>query len=800
MTTKKILGVIFGLVFIGAFAFVLTWGILNWQQVKDGMSGSGLYTQEDLNNAYDDGYNSALKDKSEYDELVNGYRDEITRLIDENSKANSNYNDLQKENKSLQANISSLESAKSGLQEQVKNYENQVQTLNSTIAENNTKISDYENQISQKEKEIERLKISGTSKDSEISNLNVQITSLRSQISSLQTVTSQLESTNQANLTTISNLNAQIVSLNAQIVTLQNQYQGNQDTISALNDKIKQLEKSIEYYEQFIANLESGENVVATFEFNGSVYSIQILQKGGKVLFPTPESTTYAIFNYWQTESGEKVQDTSSYTISENTKFVANVTLKFDVKFSVDGVVRESQIVENGQKPSLPSETPSKAGYDFDGWTLNGVDIVDPTQQSVTQNTTYIAKFTQKFTVNFMYESETKSTQEVRSGGHAQNVEIESTTYKKFNGWKVNGEIVNVEDYEIVGATTFVADITYYYDVKFMVNGEQYGQTQTIEAGKFASVPGDPSMAGYDFMGWTVNGSDMVDVASYSVNTTTTFTAKFVSFKFESIEINFPTRANNILFQDKFNAYYVWSDGVNTYFSRYVSSSKRSINLVFDHESLTWKEKKWNGFENLSGEYVWSDGENVYYSAYSTQYVLNKETDTWEVKTWNGFSEIDGQHIWTDGENVYYSSATNQYVLNKDSDTWEVKTWNGFNNIFGEYVWTDGTNLYYSLNNSSAQYVLNVETSTWEEKIWDGFAPAYGDSIWNYNNNVYYSLNDVNYVLDKKTGKWVEMNWSGLPESFNSSLKNRWTCGDDVYVAFYDSGKYVSYVLTRSEI
>ena len=43
-TTKKVLAIIFSVLFIGAFAFVLTWGIINFNKVKDGMSGTGLYT------------------------------------------------------------------------------------------------------------------------------------------------------------------------------------------------------------------------------------------------------------------------------------------------------------------------------------------------------------------------------------------------------------------------------------------------------------------------------------------------------------------------------------------------------------------------------------------------------------------------------------------------------------------------------------------------------------------------------------------------------------------------------------
>ena len=55
METKKILGIIFSLVFVCAFAFVLTWAIINFNKVKEGMSGTQIYTNEDLDKAYNDG-------------------------------------------------------------------------------------------------------------------------------------------------------------------------------------------------------------------------------------------------------------------------------------------------------------------------------------------------------------------------------------------------------------------------------------------------------------------------------------------------------------------------------------------------------------------------------------------------------------------------------------------------------------------------------------------------------------------------------------------------------------------------
>ena len=105
METKKVLAVIFSLVFVAIFGFVLSWGIINFNKVKDGMSGTELYTSEDLKNSYQDGYNTALQNKDEYDELINGYRDTITTLNDNISQLNSQITNLKNTNQDCQNQI-----------------------------------------------------------------------------------------------------------------------------------------------------------------------------------------------------------------------------------------------------------------------------------------------------------------------------------------------------------------------------------------------------------------------------------------------------------------------------------------------------------------------------------------------------------------------------------------------------------------------------------------------------------------------------------------------------------------------
>jgi uncharacterized repeat protein (TIGR02543 family) len=524
-TTRKVLTIIFSILIIAAFAFVLTWGIINFNKVKDGMSGNGLYTQGDVQNAYEDGYNKALADKDEYDKLINSYRDTITTQNDLISQYTSEATTLNNSIKDYQGQIATFNEQKAELQ-------SQIDTLNTIKASNETTIDELNGQIAALSEQVLILTANKDENAKQIESLNLQI-------ANLQSLNTQLQETNELNVKTINGLNAQIVSLNNQINELSLQMQNNQATANALNVRIAELQKSVSYYEQYLGTLESGEQVVATFEFAGSVYNIQVVNKNSILSVTTPTSTAYIIFNGW-TVDGEMI-DLSTFYITVNTRIVADVTYKYEVNFMADGENHHSQIVVKDETVSLPSE-PIKSGYVFEGWTLDGNTVLDLTEYEVNQHTTFIAKFTKLYSVVFKFEDITLASQMIKSGQYAIAPEVNSTAYKVFNGWTVNGISVDVGEYRITADTVFVSDITYKYDVKFMADGTVYN-TQIVEKNNKPTVPANPIKSGYMFEGWSVDGTNIVDISKYVVTENVTFTAIFqvdkltVTFKKGNITI-----------------------------------------------------------------------------------------------------------------------------------------------------------------------------------------------------------------------------------------------------------------------
>ena len=525
--TKKIIAIVVSILAITAIGCFVG---LNWKSIKAMLSGAQIYTAEQMEESYNQGYADANTNEDTYLQQLDYYKNLVEDNELEIENLNNEITNLTNTNVSFQSQITNL----NGI---IEENESTIESLQSTISDNNTTISDLNTQISGLNSEIDSLENDIEDLQNELSQANEdyqilqaelttktnQVISLQNQVNNLQTLVNQLNVTNELNLSTISTLNSQIETLNSQISDLTYQINNNDSTVASLNNKITQLQESISYYENYISNLENETQVVVTFEFDGSVYNIQIVNKGATVSVVNPTSTDYVQFNYW-TINKEQI-DLSSYTFNTNTKVVADVTYSYDVTFYVDNAEHNTQIVEHGNKATTPT-VPTKTGYTFLGWSLNGSDIVDLSTVTITENTNFYALFVQQFSVQFVYEDDVISTQTINNGAYATSPSVESTAYKVFNGWKVNGTSVNVETYKIVGATTFVADITYKYDVIFMVDNEEYN-TQIVTSGQYATVPTAPTKDGYIFKGWSLTGSDIIDLSRNSITATTTYYAVF---------------------------------------------------------------------------------------------------------------------------------------------------------------------------------------------------------------------------------------------------------------------------------
>lgn len=202
-----------------------------------------------------------------------------------------------------------------------------------------------------------------------------------------------------------------------------------------------------------------------TFDSNGgSVVREQLVTEGEKATKPEDPTKKGYIFIEWQ---------------YNNNKFDFNISIEQDivlkakwqeveedkelvtVKFNTDGgTTISNQIIEKGEKINKPQD-PTKEGHIFKGWFLNDEEF------------NFDKEINEDIEINAKWEKEEEKTEEKPK---TEKPKEEKPAAKK-------------------------------YTITFNSNGGSSIDSQTVEEGKKARVPGNPTRAGYEFTGWTLNGN-----------------------------------------------------------------------------------------------------------------------------------------------------------------------------------------------------------------------------------------------------------------------------------------------------
>lgn len=358
-----------------------------------------------------------------------------------------------------------------------------------------------EKELASKNTEIENLNNVIDNKTNEINQLNVELNNCRNEIL-------LLENNAVLNSEKIAQLQSEAIALRSVIT------QKEQELLNVKTQKTELL-ATIKYYENFISQLESDTQAVASFEYNGSIISIQILNKGSFASIVPPSDTEYVKFNYW-TVDGVEV-DLSTYPVNSSTKFVANLTKYCDVKFIVDDVVVSNNIVKVGDSFDIPNN-PVKENFNFLGWSINGVDVVDLANFELTSSVEFVALFREySWNVNFVNNDSVISTQVVSNNEFAIPVYVSDTKFAKFKGWSLDNEnIVDVSTYAIVSDCVFYAIFDYYYEVNFYDKNDELISSQLVLSGEFAeSIILDNSDDPYKvFIGWQMTNGNYFDLSN----------------------------------------------------------------------------------------------------------------------------------------------------------------------------------------------------------------------------------------------------------------------------------------------
>ena len=260
---------------------------------------------------------------------------------------------------------------------------------------------------------------------------------------------------------------------------------------------------------------------------------------------------TYTFAGWALTADGDAVTD---FKVTGDVTYYAvytSVVNKYDVKFMLDGEqIGATQNIDYDTAPTMP-ETPTKAAtaeytYTFAGWYTaaeGGEKVEDFT---VKGNATYYGRFTatkNRYEIKFVDGdgNQVGETQTVEYGtaatapATATKAATDKYTYA-FDGWYTaadGGE--KVTDFTVKANATYYAHFTSTvnkYDVKFMSEGQQVGETQSVEYDAKATKPANPTKTGdaqysYDFEGWYNAAEGGEKVEDFTVKGNATYYARY---------------------------------------------------------------------------------------------------------------------------------------------------------------------------------------------------------------------------------------------------------------------------------
>ncbi len=178
----------------------------------------------------------------------------------------------------------------------------------------------------------------------DVKDLNDQIADLRNK---LDTKTAEYNKVKADYEKYLKKYNELVVSSEQEKAELNAIIHGLNSEITELEKDIANLETTLETFKEFQAQLEAENKVIATFEYDGAVISMQSYEKGAKLQdVIVPDNTDEITFNGW-TVNGQAV-DISDYTINESTTFVADLTYHYLEKYNALELINYNDVIDTG--------------------------------------------------------------------------------------------------------------------------------------------------------------------------------------------------------------------------------------------------------------------------------------------------------------------------------------------------------------------------------------------------------------------------------------------------------------------
>ena len=475
-------------------------------------------------------------------------------------------------------------------------------------------------------------------------------------------------------------------------------------------------------------------------------------------------------------DSKEQVVSEEKLDKEETTPLRAPEAEEFTVTFDTDGGSPIGEIKKDGDGKILEPTT-TKDDFEFDGWYDGETKVEFPYE--VTKDVTLKAKWKAKtpavqvFTVIFEANGgDFDGKVERDNDGKIKEPTAPTKEGFKFLGW-YDGSTKVEFPYEVTKDLTLTAKwekietpAVEKFTVTFNSKGGSAVKTQTIEKGKTATKPANPTKKGYTFVAWYTDDGKFVNRFDFTkaVTENTTLFAKW-----EEEKPVVPAKEDLYISDIEYDGDYV--TGKVT--AKGVAVDGATVTLKIDGYKTSYKDKtdSYGRFKVYLGKYY--DDYRYYYDDYYYRDGY-RYYDGYRV-----YSDSDGWYYYKNGRKHYINYSSRYYYRNRDYSADLIAEKDGYYSA-EKNLWKDG---YY---NNGRYYGRDWYDNKYDHKVYpsDVYRTNYSTSgyLKGYKNRTVYVYDDGTYLGSDTIDSdgYFKVTWNSPYVSTSRTLD------------YYVNGKYVS--------
>ena len=243
-----------------------------------------------------------------------------------------------------------------------------------------------------------------------------------------------------------------------------------------------------------------------------------LIDRGEDAVFTVTPATGYELTTF-TVNSETKTPTEGKYTVSnllaDQTVVAGFTPITYTLTYTLNGGTATNPATYTIETETFTLNNPTKTGYDFAGWKLNGEGDAMMTvtiAQGSTGHLAYTATWTPTV-YNIVYTMDGGTATPANPTTYT--IETETFTLNNptktghtFKGWKLNGEGDAMMEVTIAqGSTGHLAYTATWqinkYTITFDSNGGSAVDPITQDYGTTVTAPAAPTKTGYDFAGWT---------------------------------------------------------------------------------------------------------------------------------------------------------------------------------------------------------------------------------------------------------------------------------------------------------